>query len=175
MPDEGALNPVLGQQCWLKGVQTQDVPHALADLVHPLRTPSPNGRAHQLDRRNAALLECALHRQVEVRGIYPHKQVGRVLQQIVHQLLANTSDAAVAHQRLNQATHRELVARPAGLETQGLHLRPANATGLQIGPGLAHAAEQQSSKLVTRTLGHDHGNTHAAQAPAPLRPPGSGG
>jgi len=175
MPHKSAFDAMLGQQGGLEGVEAQDVAHALADLGHAFRTPGPDRRADQLDGRDAALLEFTLHGEVEVRRVYPHKQIRRLCDQLIDELAANARDVAVTHERFDQTPHRKLVAGPVGCEAQGLHLRAANAIGRQFRPCALQPPQQQGRELVARALGHRHGHTHAAQAPSPFRPAGPGG
>ena len=140
--DEGALNPMLGQQVRLKRVNAQHMVHAVTNFLHTLWSPGPNGGTHQLDRGNTLLPQQALHGQVEVGRIDAHIQVRGRGQQILNQGLPDAIDVAVTPKRFHQTAYRQLVTGPARHKSGRIHLRPANARSLQERPGFSHALQQ---------------------------------
>ena len=150
---------MLRQQRRLERVNAQDMVHTVADFLNPLRPPGPNGGTHQLDRGHPLLTQQSLHRQVEVRSIHTHIQIGGRGHQILNQGLPDAMNMAVTPKRLHQTAHRQLVTGPARHKTGRIHLRPANARSLQARPGFLHALQQQGRKHVPRTLGRDHAHT----------------
>ena len=157
VPHVGGGNAVLREQFWLEREDAQHMIRAAADFFDSVRTPGPDGRAHEMHGFDAGSAQIGLQAQVEIGRIHADEHVGAVVEQALAQLLADAKQLTQPAQHVHAvAVYRQFVAGPPGSKAAARHLRPANAAGLQPRPMRLHAVDQQARQQVARRLARHH-------------------
>lgn len=145
-------------QLGLEGKQAQHVAHRAGDALQTPLAPSPDRRADEVDRRDAAILEALLEPQAEVGGIDADEGGRRIFLEQVEQAAADARQLTVVFEGIDVAMHGELLGGPEGLEADRLHLGAADAEELGIRQVALERLDQVAGEEVAGRLARHHGD-----------------
>jgi hypothetical protein len=98
MTDVGGFDAMLGQQLGLEREDAQHMVGRAADFLHAIGTPGPDRRADKVHGLDAGFTQAGFQPQVEVGRIHTDEHRGRMRNQALTQLFANTEQLGHARQ-----------------------------------------------------------------------------
>ena len=113
---------------------------------------------------HAALLEPALHAQIEIRRIDADEHVRLPVQQLLAQRLAQAQQARQMAQDLGQAHHRQFAGVKPRIQSGRTHARTADAGEAGLGMALAQLCDQSGAERIAGGLAGHQRDTRRACA-----------
>ena len=160
MPDERRAHAGLAQERLLEREDHGDLIGAARELAHPARAPGPDLRRDEVQHRNPAPLGDRRERQVQVRRVDEHGQVGVLGVERAAQPRVGAEHARRAAEHLGEPRDRDLGLRDDRPEARALELRAAEPEHVEIVRALAQRLDQRRGVQVARRVGRRKEDSH---------------
>ncbi len=161
--DEARIDAMAGVDGRFHREQAQHAVGAGADLLRALLAPGPDGGADVMHGADPALLEPALHAQVEVGGIDADEHIRPPGQHALAERTPQLQQAGQVAQYLGQAHHRQLARVEPGLATFAAHAIAADAGEFGVGPAFAQCGDEAGPQPVAGGLAGHQRDARAAR------------